>query len=36
MRKPCSSCEARRKALALAAKKAAGAVKSIMVKKVKK
>jgi hypothetical protein len=32
----CKSCEERRKALALAAKKAAKAVKSIMVRKGKK
>lgn len=33
---PCKSCEERRKALALAAKKAAKAVKSIMILKGKK
>jgi hypothetical protein len=32
---PCKACEARRKALASAAKKAAKAVKAIMIKKGK-
>jgi hypothetical protein len=32
----CKACEARRKALALAAKKAAGAIKATIIRKAKK